>query len=265
MPLDRPVIGSDVPHSARVWNYWLGGKDCYEIDRRVGDEIRAVNPRIVGIARAQRRFLRRAVVHLTEEAGLRQFLDIGPGLPTADHTHEVAQRSAREARVVYVDHDPTVLAHASALLTSTPEGATAFVAADLRDPDTVLARAAETLDLGRPVALLLLGVTAHLPGESAYSAVARLLDALSSGSRLVLADSTEVYRPEAMRATAERWNASSDNPRVNRSPEQLTRFFDGWKFIAPGLVPVTRWRPERGDTADEQGEVDCFGGVARKP
>ncbi|WP_319053540.1 SAM-dependent methyltransferase [Streptomyces europaeiscabiei] len=264
MPLDRPVINSGVPHSARIWNYWLGGKDCYEIDRQVGDEIRGVNPQIVDIARAQRAFLRRTVTHLTEEAGLRQFLDIGTGLPTADNTHEVAQRTARDARIVYVDHDPTVLAHANALLTSTSEGATAFVAADLRDPDTILERAADTLDLTSPVALMLLGITAHVPDESAYGIVTRLLDALPSGSHLVLGDSTEVYRPEAMRKMVEHWNETSDNPRVNRSPEQLTRFFDGLEPLEPGVVSVARWRAERGGS-DEPWEVDCFGGVGRKP
>lgn len=228
MPLDRPVINSTIPHSARIWNYWLGGKDCYEIDRRVGDQIRGVNPQIVDIARAQRAFLRRTVTHLTEEAGLRQFLDIGTGLPTEDNTHEVAQRTARDARIVYVDHDPTVLAHAKALLTSTPEGATAFVAADLRDPDTILERAADTLDLTRPVALMLLGITAHVPDESAYGVVARLLDALPSGSHLVLGDSTEVYRPEAMRVMVEHWNEASDNPRVNRSPSSSSGSSTGW-------------------------------------
>lgn len=264
MPLDRPVINSGVPHSARIWNYWLGGKDCYEIDRQVGDEIRAMNPQIVEIARAQRAFLRRAVTHLTEEAGLRQFLDIGTGLPTADNTHEVAQHSARDARIVYVDNDPTVLVHAHALLTGTPEGATAFVAADLRDPDTILDRAADTLDLTRPVGLVLLGITAHVPDESVYGIVARLLDALPSGSHLVLGDSTEVYRPEEMRAMVAHWNRASDNPRVNRSPAELTRFFDGLEPLAPGLVSVARWRAEPGGT-DEPPEVDCFGGVARKP
>ncbi|UUU28956.1 SAM-dependent methyltransferase [Streptomyces sp. CA-210063] len=263
MPLDRPVINSDIPHSARIWNYWLGGKDCYEIDRRVGEEIRGVNPQIVDVARAQRAFLRRTVAHLTEEAGLRQFLDIGAGLPTVDNTHEVAQRIARDARVVYVDHDPTVLAQATALLTSTPEGATAFIDADLRDPDTILERAARTLDLTRPVALVLLGITAHVPDESAYDVVTRLLDALPSGSHLILGDSTEVYRPKAMRVMVEQWNEASDNPRVNRSPEQLARFFDGLELLEPGLVSVAQWRTGRG--SEEPWEVDCFGGVARKP
>ncbi|MDX2936605.1 SAM-dependent methyltransferase [Streptomyces ipomoeae] len=264
MPHDRPVINSGVPHSARIWNYWLGGKDCYEIDRQVGDEIRRTNPQIVDIARAQRAFLRRAVSRLTEETGLRQFLDVGTGLPTVDNTHEVAQRIAPDARIVYVDHDPTVLVHATALLTSAPEGATAYIDADLRDPDTILEGAARTLDLDRPVALILLGVAAHVPDDSAYDIVARLLDALPSGSHLVFGDSTEVYRPEAMRAMVEHWNKTSDNPRVNRSPEQLARFFDGLELLEPGLVSVAQWRAER-DGSDEPWEVDCFGGVGRKP
>jgi O-methyltransferase involved in polyketide biosynthesis len=297
MSLDRPVINSGVPHSARIWNYWLGGKDCYEIDRQVGDEIRRANPQIVDIARAQRAFLRRAVTHLAAEAGLRQFLDVGTGLPTADNTHEVAQRVARDARIVYVDHDPVVLVHASALLSGAPEGATAFVDADLRDPDTILERAARTLDFSRPVGLILLGVAAHLPGETAYDVVARLVDALPSGSHLVFGDSTEVYRPQAMRSMVEHWNKTGDNPRVNRSPEQLARFFEGLDLLEPGLVSVGRWRAERADGpgdgpsgvppgtgADirsgtgvgmrsgsgsgrdsEPWDVDCFGGIGLKP
>lgn len=259
-----PVIDSGVPHSARIWNYWLGGKDCYEIDRQVGDEIRRTNPQIVDIARAQRAFLRRAVTHLTEETGLRQFLDIGTGLPTVDNTHEVAQRIAPDARIVYVDHDPTVLAHATALLTSSAEGATAYIDADLRDPGVILEQAARTLDLTRPVALILLGVAAHVPGESAYDIVAGLLGALPAGSHLVFGDSTEVYRPEAMRTMVEHWNKTSDNPRVNRSPKQLARFFDGLELLEPGLLSVAQWRAERGDS-EEPWEVDCFGGVGRKP
>ncbi|WP_240496402.1 SAM-dependent methyltransferase [Streptomyces torulosus] len=289
MSLDRPMINSGVPHSARIWNYWLGGKDCYEIDRQVGEEIRRANPQIVDIARAQRAFLRRAVTHLAAEAGLRQFLDVGTGLPTADNTHEVAQRVARDARIVYVDHDPTVLVHANALLGGAPQGATAFVDADLRDPDTILERAARTLDFSRPVGLILLGVAAHLPDESAYDVVARLVDALPSGSHLVFGDSTEVYRPEAMRSMVEHWNKTSDNPRVNRSPEQLARFFEGLELLEPGLVSVGRWRAERADCPgdgpsgvksgsgigmssgsgsgrdDEPRDVDCFGGVGLKP
>ncbi|MEL3949270.1 SAM-dependent methyltransferase [Streptomyces sp. LNU-CPARS28] len=264
MSYDVSLINSNVPHSARIWNYWLGGKDCYEVDRQVGDEIRAANPEITEIARAQRAFLARAVTHLVAEAGIRQFLDVGTGLPTADNTHEVAQRTAPESRIVYVDHDPIVLAHAAALLTSAPEGATDYIQADLCDPGTILERAAATLDFTQPIALMLLGITAHLTDDSAYEVVARLTDALPSGSHLVLCDDTEVIRPEQMRRMIEQWNEAGDNPRVNRSPEELARFFDGLDFVEPGLVSVSRWRPAPGGS-EPPAEVDDFGGVARKP
>ncbi|GAA3997087.1 SAM-dependent methyltransferase [Streptomyces plumbiresistens] len=264
MPLDVPLIDSSVPHSARIWNYWLGGKDCYEIDRQVGDQIVAANPQILDIARAQRAFLVRTVEHLVREAGIRQFLDVGTGLPTADNTHEVAQRIAPETRIVYVDNDPIVLAHAEALLTSAPEGATAYIDADLRDPEAILRRAAETLDFAEPIALVLLGITAHIVDDAAYDLVGRLVDALPSGSHLVLCDDTEVIDPEAMRTMIEQWNEAGDNPRINRGPEQLARFFDGLELLEPGVVSVTRWCPGPAAGTDIP-EVDDFGGVGRKP
>ncbi|MFF3330859.1 SAM-dependent methyltransferase [Streptomyces sp. NPDC002888] len=263
MSLDRPLINSHVPHSARIWNYWLGGKDCYEIDRQVGDQIRELNPEIVDIARAQRAFLKRAVTHLATEAGIRQFLDVGTGLPTLDNTHEVAQSIAPEARIVYVDHDPVVLQHAHTLLTSTSEGATAYIDADLRQPETILRGAEDTLDFGRPVALMLLGIAAHVPDEIAYEAVGHLKDALPAGSYLVFCDSTEVFHPAEMRAMVERWNEASDNPRVNRTPEQLTRFFDGFELLEPGLAPVADWRADPAASGGRR-DVDSFGGVAFK-
>jgi O-methyltransferase involved in polyketide biosynthesis len=262
MSVDRPLINTNVPHSARIWNYWLGGKDCYEIDRQVGDQIRELNPEIVDIARAQRAFLKRAVTHLVTEAGIRQFLDVGTGLPTLDNTHEVAQRLAPEARIVYVDHDPVVLNHAHALLTSTPEGATDYIDADLRDPEAILRAAGQTLDFGRPVALILLGIAAHVPDDTAYDVVGRLKDALPAGSHLVFCDSTEMFHAAEMRAMVERWNEASDNPRVNRTPEQLARFFDGFELLEPGLVPVAEWRPD--PASRDRRDVDSFGGVAVK-
>jgi O-methyltransferase involved in polyketide biosynthesis len=263
MPLDRPLLNTGVPHSARIWNYWLGGKDCYEIDRQVGDQIRELNPEIVDIARAQRAFLKRAVTRLTAQAGIRQFLDVGTGLPTLDNTHEVAQGIAPDTRIVYVDHDPVVLQHAHALLTSTPEGATDYIDADLREPETILRGAERTLDFGEPVALMLLGVTAHVPDDTAYERVGRLKAALAPGSHLVFCDSTEVFHAAEMRAMVERWNAASDNPRINRTPEQLERFFDGFDLLEPGLVPVAEWHPDP-SAADGRRDVDSFGGVARK-
>ncbi|MEV5986489.1 SAM-dependent methyltransferase [Streptomyces sp. NPDC052051] len=261
---DKPLSNGSLPHSARIWNYWLGGKDCYEIDREVGDQIASANPAILDIALAQRAFLVRAVEYLVGEAGVRQFLDVGTGLPTANNTHEVAQRMLPEARIVYVDHDPIVLAHAEALLTSTSEGTTHYIDADLRDPEAILEQAAASLDFSRPIALLLLGITAHVTDDIVYDLVGRLTAALPSGSYLVLCDDTEVLDPRQMRAMIEQWNEASDNPRVNRSPAELARFFDGLELLEPGLVSVSRWRP---DPSAEQlpAEVDDFGGVARKP
>ncbi|MFI9587095.1 SAM-dependent methyltransferase [Streptomyces sp. NPDC052236] len=263
MKHDASLINVSVPHSARIWNYWLGGKDCYEMDRLVGDQIRAMNPEIVDIARAQRAFLERTVTFLAGEAGIRQFLDVGTGLPTFNNTHEVAQRIAPETRIVYVDHDPVVLAHAAALLTSTPEGATDYIDADLRDPDTILRAAAKTLDFTKPIALILLGITAHITDDTAYTIVERLMDALPPGSYLVLCDDTEVLNPRAMREMIDQWNQASDNPRINRSPAQLARFFDGLELLDPGLVSVSRWRPEKAGSGAPP-EVDDFGGIAQK-
>ncbi|CAL9639744.1 SAM-dependent methyltransferase [Streptomyces albus] len=260
---DLEEIDNTVPHSARIWNYWLGGKDFYDVDREVGDGIARSNPGIVTTARAQRAFLCRAVRYLAGEAGIRQFLDVGTGLPTVDNTHEVAQRVAPDARIVYVDHDPLVLTHARALLTSTPEGVTHYIDADLRDPDAILRGAAGTLDFDRPVALMLLGVVAHITDDSAYDVVARLMAALPPGSHLVFSDSAEVVNPEAVRAMVRQWNSTSDNPRVNRTREQILRFFDGMELLEPGLVSVTRWRPEALPFG-EPAEVDNVGGVARK-
>ncbi len=158
----RPSIDVTKAHTARIWNYWLGGKDNYPADREVGEHIRAVLPEIVDAARAQRAFLVRIVRYLVGDAGIRQFLDIGTGLPTANNTHEVAQATAPECRIVYVDNDPLIMAHARALLTSTPEGATDYVDADLHNPDTILREAAQTLDFTRPIALMLLGIIEHI-------------------------------------------------------------------------------------------------------
>ncbi|MFJ2008699.1 SAM-dependent methyltransferase [Streptomyces chartreusis] len=263
MSVHRPVINSNVPHSARIWNYWLGGKDCYEIDRQVGDQIAGANPAILDIAREQRAFLVRAVEYLVTEAGIRQFLDVGTGLPTANNTHKVAQRLAPETRIVYTDHDPIVLAHAEALLTSSSEGATDYIDADLRDPDAILEHAARTLDFTQPVALVLLGITAHVTDDSVYEIVGRLVDALPSGSYMVLCDDTEVLNPEQMHLMIEQWNEASDNPRINRSPEQLGRFFNGLELLEPGLVSVSRWRPAT-TGSEAPAEVDDFGGVALK-
>jgi len=190
-----PKINTAVPHSARIWNYWLGGKDNCPVDREAGDKYRETYPQIVDTARAGRYFIARAVRYLAGEAGIRQFLDVGTGLPTVDNTHEVAQRVAPECRIVYVDNDPLVLAHARALLTSSPEGECDYNDADMRDPVGIHTAAARTLDLTRPVALLLIGVMGHVSDDDeARRIVGGLLDGLPAGSYLVLADSTSSGR-----------------------------------------------------------------------
>jgi O-methyltransferase involved in polyketide biosynthesis len=257
-----PGIDASVPHSARIWNYWLGGKDNYPVDREAGDQYREAFPEIVGVARASRAFLTRAVRWLAGEAGVRQFLDIGTGLPAADNTHEVAQRVAPEARVVYVDNDPVVLAHARALLTST-QGVTAYVDADLHDPDTILDAAARTLDFSQPVALMLMGILGHFDYDEARSIVKRLLDPLPSGSYLTLNDGTNIISEKFVQAQ-EIYNRSGAVPYHLRSPEQIAGFFEGLELVEPGLVSVPRWRPDRADGGLPE-ELDAFGAVGRKP
>jgi S-adenosyl methyltransferase len=217
------------------------------------------------VAPASRAFLTRAVRYLAGEAGIRQFLDVGTGLPTADNTHQVAQRVAPEAHIVYVDNDPLVLAHARALLTSSPEGATDYVDADLHDPDAILEAAAKTLDFTRPVALMLMGILGHVGDyDEARSIVRRLLAALPSGTYLALNDGTNVIS-KAFAEAQEGYNQSGAVPYRLRSPEQIAGFFDGLELVKPGVVSVPRWRP---DPAAAGGglpaEVDAFGGVGRK-
>ncbi|GAA3833588.1 SAM-dependent methyltransferase [Streptomyces phyllanthi] len=256
-------IDSTVPHSARIWNYWLGGKDNYPVDHEAGDAFREIFPGITDLARDSRAFLGRAVRHLAGEAGIRQFLDIGTGLPTADNTHEIAQRVASEARVVYVDNDPLVLAHAHALLAGTAEGVTDYVDADLHDPGTVLRQAARTLDLTRPVALTLMQVSGHIADyDQARAIVGTLMGALPSGSYLAFNDSVDTN--EANAEATRLYNESGAAAYHLRSPGQLAGFFDGLELLEPGVVPLADWRPDPG-AAPSGSEVIALGGVARKP
>ena len=260
-----PQVDTSVPHSARVWNYWLGGKDNYPVDRAAGDQFREVFPGVVEVARASRGFLTRAVRYLAGEAGIRQFLDVGAGLPTVDNTHEVAQRVAPDCRVVYVDNDPTVLAHGRSLLTSTPQGEAAYVEADMREPDRVLAAAARILDLDRPVALSLMGSLGHVGDyQQARSIVAALLAPLPSGSHLALNDGTSVVDRAGVEAQ-EQYNQSGAVPYHPRSPEQIAGFFEGLELLEPGVVSCPRWRPDAQPGGGVPAEVDAFGGVGRKP
>jgi hypothetical protein len=260
-----PQIDTSVSHSARVWDYWLGGKDNYPVDREVGDHIVGLLPDIVRHARADRMFLGRAVRFLAGEAGIRQFLDIGAGLPTVDNTHEVAQRVAPECRVVYVDNDPLVLLHAKALLASTPEGGTAYLLADLREPGDVLAGAARTLDLKRPVALTILGVLWHvLDDESALGIIGRLMGAVAPGSYLAVAHPTLEVTGEKMAAAIRYWNTRGTPPGRHRSPDQIAGLLGGLELVEPGVVSSTRWRPEA-TPFGEPAPIDQFCAVARKP
>jgi hypothetical protein len=253
-------INTDVPQSARIWNYWLGGTDNYEIDRIAGDEYKSLYPGIVPLARAGRYFMDRAIRFLIHERGIRQFMDCGTGLPTVDNTHEMAQRAAPEAKVVYVDNDPLVLAHARALLTSTPEGRTAYIDCDLHDPKTILDRASETLDLSRPVALLLVNVMGHIVDPDEALRVAHgLVGGLPSGSYLILDDCTDT--DDDFNAAQRAYDATGAIPFRLRSREFISRYFDGLELEEPGLVTVNAWRPE----ADDAEVVPTLCGVARKP
>jgi len=248
-----------------MWNYWLGGKDYYDVDREAGDQFSAAFPDIVHIARLSRHLIARIVRFMVNEAGVRQFLDVGTGLPTVDNTHEVAQRADPTCRVVYVDNDPLVLTHARALLVGTPEGATDYIEADLRDPDTIIAAAAKTLDLSKPVTLMLMGVVGFVSDEEgAHAHVARLMDALPSGSYLALWDGVNVVTGEALEQAQEDFNEREGVPYSLRSREQFARFFEGLELVEPGIVSLPFWRPDP-DPLAELKEVDALVGVARKP
>ena len=253
-----------VPHIARVYNYWLGGKDNFAADREAAEQVIATAPHVLASVRAQRAFLGRAVHFLVAEAGIGQFLDIGTGLPSANNTHEVAQRAAPESRVVYVDNDPIVLAHARALLTSSPAGATAYIEADLRGTGTLLAEAARTLDLGRPVALMLLGVLHCIPdADDPHAIVARLLAAVPPGSYLVVAHPASDIAAGQMARSSQDYNEKAAAPVTMRSHAEVSRFFDGLDMVEPGVVQLHRWRPGIGDLAHS--ELANYGGVGRKP
>lgn len=263
-------IDTSVPHPARRYNYWLGGKDNFQADRESGDAMAAAFPTIRLAALENRGFLRRAVAYLTREAGIRQFLDIGTGIPTANNTHEVAQSIAPESRVVYVDNDPIVLAHARALLTSSPEGATAYIDADLRDVDTILGNPdlLRTLDLTQPVALMLVAILHFIPDRDDPGAiVTRLLGALPAGSFLVASHATADYLPPHIAAAAKKAaDGGAHGVIMLRSREEFARFLDrpDLELIEPGIESVAHWRaddePEPRPSAAEAG---IYAGVAR--
>jgi O-methyltransferase involved in polyketide biosynthesis len=256
-------IDSAVPHPARTWNYWLGGKNNYPVDCQAGKQAIAVLPEVVDIARASRRFLIRVVRYLAADAGIRQFLDIGSGLPTASNTHEVAQQVAPESRVIYVDNDPLVLVRSRALLTSSPEGATDYIEADARDVDTILDGAAATLDLTRPVAITMLGILPFISDDEATRLVRRLLAAVPSSSYLAIIHLTSEVSGERVIEAIRQWNQVAPTPYHLRNPEQIAAFFDGLELIEPGVVPCPRWRPGPYDIGAAQ-DMDEFCALGRK-
>lgn len=261
----HPPIDTTVTHSARVWNFWLGGKDNYPVDQEMGKQVHQAFPEIVDIARASRALLVRAVTHLAAQEGVDQFLDLGTGLPTANNTHEVAQGIDPAARVVYVDNDPLVLAHARALLTSSPEGVTDYVHADLREMDTILEHASRTLDLHRPVAVTLFGILPFIQDDSQVRGILdRITAAVPSGSYLTLTHSTSAATGDRVASTVDQWNASGAATYRLRSPEEITAFFNGWQLLDPGVVSCPLWRPERTDIGAPE-EMDEYCGMARKP
>jgi hypothetical protein len=251
----------NVPHAARMWNYWMGGKDNFAADRAAGDAVAQVYPEIAVMARQSRRFLIRVVRHLAAEAGIRQFLDVGTGLPTMQNTHEVAQQTAPESRIVYVDNDPMVLVHARALLDgTTAEGVATYVHADYHDPEKILAGAREVLDFREPIAVMFMGVLGYEPDlEMVRSIVGRMMADAAAGSHLVLWDGTNTS--PAVVEGAEKLAQSGGVPYILRSPEDLASCFEGLTMVEPGLVQITRWRPD--DTDIEP--IEAYGAVARKP
>jgi O-methyltransferase involved in polyketide biosynthesis len=260
---DKPwaKLDATVAHSARVWNYLLEGKDNFTPDREVGEVILRMFPGIARLARLQRQFLVQSIRYLTAEAGIRQFVDIGTGLPTADNTHEVAQAIASESRIVYADNDPMVLIHAQALLRSEPGGVTSYIEADVRDPDTIMAEAERTLDMSKPVALVMLGIMGQLPdSDDPHALLRRYLDALPAGSYLALCDGTDTS--PALNDAVAAYNANSASSYHLRSPERVAAFFDGLTPVPPGIVAASQWQREGTTTPDATDATIC--GVAVK-
>jgi S-adenosyl methyltransferase len=261
-------IDTSVPVSARIWNYWLGGKDYYPVDKAAGDQYAQLFPGIFDMARASRYFVARVVRFLAGESGIRQFLDIGTGLPSHDNTHEIAQRVAPESRIVYVDNDPLVLAHARALLTGNAVGGVDYIDADLAGPQRIVQIAQEKLDFTRPVAIMLMNILGHIgdPAENddqvARAIVSQLKAALPLGGYLAIDEGHDA--DPAQNAALEQYNSSGALPYRPRCREQIVSFFDGLELADPGVVPLNEWRPDHSPFGNGA-PVPALGGVARKP
>lgn len=261
---NSPVIRTDIPHSARIWNYWMGGNDYYEIDRIAGDAGIEIDPEIVTMAGQSRQFLIRAVRYLAGEAGLRQFLDIGTGLPTMQNTHEVAQAIAPETKVVYVDHDPMVLVQSRALLTNTSrEGVTTYIAADYNDPELIVADAQNVLNFDQPIGVMFMGVLGHAASYADLLRVVRtIMAAVPSGSYLAMWDGTD-DSAEYVKLCAN-YSDTGGAPYTPRSKDQLRGVFDELDLVAPGFVSLTQWRNDSDEKALTR-PISAYCGVARKP
>ncbi|HXS64284.1 MAG TPA: SAM-dependent methyltransferase [Streptosporangiaceae bacterium] len=260
---EREMPGFDVtvPSPARVWNYWVGGKDNFAADRKAAEQILGAMPTLREIAQLSRRFLTNVVHDLAAERGVRQFLDIGTGLPTAGNTHDAAQRAAPDARIVYADYDPVVLTHARALLTSTPEGKTDYIQADVRDPQVILEAARRTLDFSEPVAVILIFVIHFVPdAERPYDVVRSLMEPLPPGSYLVLGHAASDIAADFMAAGAQAYNNRVSARITPRDLAGVRRFFDGMEMVGPGVVPLAKWHGASNDRG-----LQAYCGVGRKP
>jgi hypothetical protein len=260
-----PGVNPAVPHSARIYDFWLGGKDNFAADRQVGEAMLQAIPDLRAMAAENRKFVHRIARELVTAEGIRQFLDVGTGIPTRPNLHEIAQQLAPETRVVYVDNDPVVLVHARALMVSTPEGRSEYIAADLREPESILSdkALASTLDLTRPVGLTLIAVLMLIADEDdPWSLVARLRDAMPSGSLLAITHPTADFNPAAVEEAVAAARGAGMTL-VARTKEAVARFFGDWELLDPGLVPVPAWRPDT-PVADPEATYN-WAGVARKP
>jgi hypothetical protein len=261
-PAKLARIDTTVPNVARVWNYLVGGRDNFEADRQAARQMIAAAPMMADVGHASRAFLRRLVTHLAGEVGIRQFLDIGTGIPTAGNTHEIVQSIAPESRIVYVDNDPVVLAHARALLRSSPEGVTSYIDADACDPGKIIAAALGILDFGQPVAIVMINILNFIAGTAEVGTIlSTLLAAVPSGSYLAL---TQPAAEEGLLAAQRRWNQVSPVPIWLRGRDEVVGWLHGLELVEPGIVYVDEWRPADGDLAYPNG-MPLYGAVARKP
>ncbi len=263
-PVAQTAGNPNTANPARVYDALLGGKDNYAADRVVADKLAAAKPALRPNVRANRAYLGRVVRYLAAEAGIRQFLDLGTGLPSLDNTHEVAQRAAADSRIVYVDNDPVVLAHARALLVSADEGATAYLQADIREPAAILEQAAATLDFSKPVAVMLLGVLYMIPdADGPHEMVGAYLSALVPGSYLAISHPASDVDAEAAAEAAREYDNSLPTTQTNRNRAEVTKFFDGLELLPPGVVQLNKWRPDPGDE-DPGMEISSWAGLGLK-